>query len=362
VSGALEKARKHILGYLIANRLKPGNAIPSIRSIANELSVSSLTVQRAVAGLVRDGVLRTRVGSGTFVAQCPPTSPQVIGVIMPSYDSGDRTVFQTDIVRGTESVLNRCGYRGTIVQVREGNPVDEEASVVNDILSYGVHGLIVNLISPHDYPVWNKLAACAIPVVCVNNFGPKHLFSGVVTNNYLGGRLAAEHLRTLGRRNIMVLANNIKSVSIIERLDGFREYLSADKSFDQGNLSFLRHEIGWIPDDQIKNWIDHVCAMSPRPDALFIVNDDIAVRMMTGIKQRGIAVPSELSIIGFDDNEICRYSHPPLTTVRQPAFEIGRRAAELLMTALENGRTREITNLLLEPELVVRDSTAPVKA
>ncbi len=172
-------------------------------------------------------------------------------------------------------------------------------------------------------------------------------------DNVLGGSLATEHLIALGHRKIAMLCGSLRSVSSNDRIKGFRNALG-----DHG----IPAREDWIfshadPSRSLEAVIDLFRA-DDRPTALFVWSDDVAVPLMTALREFGLSVPGDVSIVGFDSSVRAETAVPPLTSVRQPVREMAATATRLLVSIV---RKREIAHrqILIKPTLDVRASTAP---
>lgn len=167
-----------------------------------------------------------------------------------------------------------------------------------------------------------------------------------------GGMLAARHLLDLGHRRIGLISGPEEITAVTERIAGFRTVL-AGHGVDvepgltsQGDFTF---QSGCAAAERL-------LSMPDRPTAVFAVNDRMALGVMWCAQQHGLAVPGDLSVIGFDDIEAAAFSTPPLTTVRQPSSEMGRLAAQRVFDLLDHGKDG-LESVVLPVTLVVRSST-----
>lgn len=170
----------------------------------------------------------------------------------------------------------------------------------------------------------------------------------VTSDNFDGGRLAARHLHELGHRKVVVLAGPVPLQSTSERVRGFAEFypnaLVLHGSFDQASAARI---------------VDSLLGNGVAFTGVLAGNDDIAIGAVRRLEESGLRVPDDVSVVGFDDVELAGGMRPALTTVRQPAQEMGRRAAELLLRALVDDVPIGDGVTVLPVELMVRDSTAP---
>lgn len=179
------------------------------------------------------------------------------------------------------------------------------------------------------------------------------LYSSVVPSEVLGGFAATMHLLELGHRRIGLVNGEGWIEAAAERLKGYRQALSTrDIPFDPQ----LVREGDW----QVSSGHEHARALLRLPDpptALFCANDLMAVGALEAVRELGLSVPAEVSVVGYDDQDIARYTQPPLSTVLLPNYEMGRWAAESLVAQVNGGVVRR-TSMKMDCPLVERDSVA----
>ncbi|BCS97403.1 LacI family transcriptional regulator [Desulfoluna limicola] len=183
--------------------------------------------------------------------------------------------------------------------------------------------------------------------------------SAVGIDNYRGGYIATDHLVSLGHRRIGMVAGNFSITDrSFHRWNGYRKCLRDNGiPYDKNLLVQTDHSLSGGR-DSIKKLLE----LPSPPTAVFCSNDYIAFGAMKGAREAGLALPEDLSIVGFDDMQTASYMVPALTTIHQPAYEMGRRATELLM-ALMNTPGKPVQTMM-DISLVIRESTtsAPDRA
>ncbi len=178
----------------------------------------------------------------------------------------------------------------------------------------------------------------------------------IEVNNYDGILAIMQHLFDLGHRRIAFLTGALRLVSARERLQGYRDALEAagiayeEALVGEGDWG---HPSGYA-------FAKSVLQLDPRPTAIVSSNDQMAFGMIQAARQLDLRIPRDLSISGFDDIPMAATIIPPLTTVRQPMYQIGQTAVDLLMKRLM-GEPIVQTRVRLDTELVVRDSTGPAR-
>jgi LacI family transcriptional regulator len=172
--------------------------------------------------------------------------------------------------------------------------------------------------------------------------------------NALGGRAATQHLLSLGHRRIGAITGVAEWLASTERLTGYRAALASSGALADRGLVI---ESDWTIEGG-ESAAATLLELPEPPTAIFAFNDNMAVGTLRAARVRGVRVPEDLSVVGFDDSEQAAIVTPALTTVRQPLAEMGRMAVSLLLRLLENQRVEGL-NVELQTRLVVRDSTAP---
>jgi LacI family xylobiose transport system transcriptional regulator len=201
----------------------------------------------------------------------------------------------------------------------------------------------------------DQLAASGIPLVTLDPTGePLHPVPSVGATNWSGGVAAARHLIDLGHRQIAVISGPAEHLCAQARLDGFRAALgAAGLAVDPGLVRRGR----FCYDDGLAAGRELLAL--PEPPTAVVCGDDLqALGVYEAAREAGVAIPTELSVVGFDDVEFTRWCGPPMTTVRQPLAEMGTVAAKLLLT-LVAGEQPSQPRIEVATSLVVRQSTAP---
>ncbi|MCK9555701.1 LacI family transcriptional regulator [bacterium] len=197
------------------------------------------------------------------------------------------------------------------------------------------------------------LAKNDIPFVLINKYLGEEDVNYVCVDNYDGVYQAIEHLVDLGHKEIGMIKGNMNTPDGLERFEVFKEVLER---------FHLKYNPEWVFDGDFtvesgEKAGDEFLKLKQRPSAVFASNDDMAIGIMKKLQSRGLSVPRDVSLIGFDDNLQAGFLIPGLTTIKQPLFEMGQEAAKLVVNynEEENHKTHHI---ILKPKLVIRESTA----
>jgi DNA-binding LacI/PurR family transcriptional regulator len=239
------------------------------------------------------------------------------------------------------------------------NPGEERRHLKN-MLDKCVEGVIVTPISTErtNVDVYNEVVARGVPLVLLGNPPAGVNAPSVQVDNVLGGTLAARYLYGLGHRDFAYITNHAAelmderpflSTENTERYQGFRQVL--DECGIGDRLAVVEAPFSQVSEETI----DGILALAPRPTALFFYSDFMAIHAIHMLSQRGIAVPGEISVAGFDDIELAALVNPPLTTITQPKREMGIIGAQKVLALIEG---KSVSSVVLRPELVVRGSAA----
>jgi LacI family transcriptional regulator len=324
----------------------------TLRIVAREAGVSASTVSRIINGTVNvsDG-LKAAVEAAIAKFDFRPNAAArglalgktlTIGVVAQAIDSP----FYGEGLRGIEACLRRRGYAPLFMS---GNWRDEdEDRCMREFIARGVDGIIVFAGRLSDAKLKRYAKEVAV-VVTGRRLRAPGLFSLQIDDQH-GANLAVQHLIDLGHRSIGFITGSENHPDAIERLSGYRKTLEhAGIGFDPKLVAVGDwHEEGGLRatfellDSQVKF------------SALFCVNDQTAYGACLALYRRGLSVPRDVSVVGFDDLPASAYRLPPLTSVRQSIGELGERSAEAVLQ-LVSGRRPRISPPPLQ--LVTREST-----
>jgi DNA-binding LacI/PurR family transcriptional regulator len=268
----------------------------------------------------------------------------LLGLIVPDIQNP----FFADVVRGVENVAQQHGY-----MVFLGNSDEDRAKeqrYLELMRAESVDGLTL-LPSSDIEPIVAEFASAGIPVVCVDRRLPTVNVDTVIADNVRGAYEAVEHLLRVGHRRIGFLQGRAQLSTSRERRQGYRRALeAAGLEFDDA----LVREGDSRPESG-RTLTHELLTQERPPSALLVGNNPMTLGALEAIHRLGLRIPEDVAIIGYDDMPWALAFEPPLSAVRQPGYEIGRRATELLLQRIADP-TRSTTLLLLQPELVVRRS------
>jgi len=333
----------------------------SIADIARIAGVSHTTVSRALRGSVlislstRERIQRLAQEMEYIpnaIAQSLQTQrTKTIGLVVTSIADP----FLSDVVKGVEEVARAAGF--SVLLSATHNDPEQEMSIIETFHRRRVDGLLVassRITSEYQ----QRLDRIPVPTVLINSQAESQAekLHWVAVDDCLGAQLAVEHLLQLGHRAIGYLGISSRPKSSKQRLKGYHNALSA---------AGIVPSDGWIvltPGTEASHEEDVAIGQASLPallesgvSAVFCYNDMTAIGVLMACRERGVAVPRELSVIGFDDIKLASYVAPALTTVGQPKLELGRTATQVMLDLLNN---RPAKDHVLPPTLIRRESTA----
>ena len=327
----------------------------SIKDIARAAGVSHSTVSRAlrnsplVNAETAAHIRRIAEEMGyipNIVAQSLVTQrTYTVGLVVTSIADP----FVDQIVEGIEDLATREGY-SVFLSSSHADP-GREIAVVETFHRRRVDGVIV-LASRVGSLYTERLQELGVPIVLINNQAEGAYLYSVSVDDLGGARKAVRHLIDLGHRCIGYAGCHFRPPSNRRRLEGYRQELAQAGLPYESDL--VVHVRTFSDVENGRQALPHL--LEAGATAVFCYNDRMAIGLMVEARKRGVHIPDDLSVVGFDDIEASWYVNPPLTTVHQPRFEMGQQAMQMLLDLLAG---QEVDDVILPCELVVRESTAP---
>ena len=301
-------------------------------AVVSELKKQAIDEAIAKLGFVPNPIARGLAGGRTFS----------IGVVTQALDSP----FYGAAMRGIEDELLPAGYNALFVSGHWDAAA--EANCIELLQSRRVDGIIVLTGRLTDHALKNYAKVQPL-VVTGRTLKAPGLFT-LNFDNFEGGRLATHHLIQLGHRRIAFITGDSGHPDATERLRGYRAALeAAGIAFDQGLMvAGEYHELSGLLA------VNRLLETNQNFTAIFAANDQMAIGAALGLQRRSLRVPEDVSIVGFDDLPTSSYAIPPLSSVHQPAFELGRLAASAMLQLLANAKP---TAQVPVPRLVARESS-----
>jgi LacI family transcriptional regulator len=339
----------------------------TIKQVALEAGVSTQTVSRVlndrpdVAAATRQRVQKVieRLGYRPSSVARSLIKGRSASLAVVSY--GIEFFGPSRVVSGIERKAVELGYTPLLGLLRQ--PEEEQIRpFIDTFLSRHVDGIIWAVPEIGENRSWTEtlLPQLPVPIVLITMRSRPEL-SSVSVDNYAGGLKAVSHLQQLGRKHIAHIAGPLEWWEARERQRGWQEALTV-----AGTPPTQRQVVSgdWSPESGEQGLI-RLLERNNKIDALFVGNDQMSLGVLKVAHRLGIRVPDDLAIVGFDDIPESPYFWPPLSTIRQPLFEVGCSAValleELIKHGTEEGDAGQPRTILLQPELVVRSSSSGQK-
>lgn len=257
--------------------------------------------------------------------------------------------FMGRVVEGVEEIAVGVGFN--VFLSTSQNKRRREIAVIDVLQQRRVDGIIV--VASHLFDHYRRyFDHIEVPVVMIDEQEPGGIIHSVAVDDFRGARLAVEYLLGLGHRRIGYVGVTNRPKSNQYRLKGYENALKSAGIILDPTLIFISNDL----EDHARNGEASLEPLwAAGATAIFCYNDMTAIGVLSACYKRGLSVPDNLSVIGFDDIDMAAYTIPPLTTIHQPRLELGRRAMQMILNLLA-GQAPE--NQLISAELVVRQTTA----
>ncbi len=328
----------------------------NIKDVALHAGVSVTTVSHVVNGTrFVSEVVRQRVEAAVRELDYVPSAvarslkhntTHTFGMVIPN----NSNPYFAEIIRGVEDRCFAAGYN--VILCNSNDDPERQAAYLRVLAEKRIDGLIL-VVTGSDAVVRATLGGINTPLVLLDREVSGVSSDLVEVNHVLGSQMATEHLLELGHPRVACISGPPGLSPSSQRRAGWKDALEKAgverKESDLARGDFTARG-GYLA-------MQTLLKRRPRPTAVFACNDLMAVGALTAAREAGIAVPQQLSIVGFDDIELAAFSAPPLTTVAQPKLEIGTLAAELLLERVSASRS-ESRRVILDPKIKVRGTTA----
>jgi LacI family transcriptional regulator len=314
------------------------------RVINNDPHVRAATRARVLAAIERLGYVINRQAQSLARGQ-----NHVIGVLVPELGNG----YIGEIMRGIDSELEHAGY--DLMLYTTHRRAAKESTYVASLAQGVVEGLLLVLPrNPADY--LGVLSSRKFPHVLIDHQGVDTSSPAVGAANWQGGFVATEYLIGLGHERIGFITGWMDLGCTQDRLAGYKAALRAHHLPE---IPELVYEGDFFQNSGVAG-ASALLDLPEPPTAIFASNDVMAMGAMDAIRHRGMRIPDDISVVGFDNIPQAAVVYPPLTTVQQPLEQMGRVATQVLLDMLSNPE-KKITRLELPTELIIRSSASQYK-
>jgi DNA-binding LacI/PurR family transcriptional regulator len=339
----------------------------TIKDIAKALGLSTSTVSRALRDsyeispetkkLVLEYAEKINYHPNPIALSLKERRTRSIGVIVAEIANS----FFSQTINGIESIAYNNGYNVIITQSRES--FDREMINLQYLTSRSIDGLIISVSTEtKDFSYLKELHERGMPIVFFDRIVDEIDTHKVIVDSYKGAYDATTHLINGGHRHIAALANMAFLSIAKERLAGYRAALTDNGiAVNEDMIKYCHH--GGMILSEVEDAVNELLQLPQKPDAILATSDKLTTGCLRILKAKGINVPGEIGLVGFSNTDLTELLDPPLTVIKQPAFEMGELATSLLLQLIESKRpVTEFETKTLTTELIVRGSTNTKKA
>jgi len=325
----------------------------SVATVSALLNGSAF-VSAALAERIRDAMAVLDYHPDRVARSLRTGKTHAIGMVVPDVTNP----FYPEVIRGVEQAAQRAGY--SIVLVNSNEDPEQERRGLQTLISMRIDGVLIACCDSSN-SIFDLVSRYQTPAVFLDRVPSNPSAMRISTDNFKAGWLGTRHLIDLGHERIAIVAGRAALSPHAHRIEGFRKAMQEaglavrDEYFRTGSLSSVTgYEIG-----------KQLLELKRKPTAIFCTNNKTLLGVVRALAECKVKCPDEVSILGFDDFAWTENFHPKLTTIVQPTEELGRRGTEMLLEHIqvrdnEQNETPPFRDpVLMEPELRVRESTAP---
>lgn len=329
----------------------------TLKTISERTGISTSTISRVLSGKaelyrisketaekVLEEAKKCNYAPNVFAQSLRTNKTSTIGVIIPLISS---PTFFSELASGIISSAKEKNYvTVTVDSLEDPSSIND---CLNALLARKVDGILA-VACGNDSSMFEEINKNIVPVVLVDRYFENTKLPYVSSNNLKGAFDAVENMIQKGHKRIACIQGDPSTTPCRQRTNGYRQALKkydlSDGEIIVGNRFSIRN--GYLETKLLLN-------RDPRPTAIFVQSFTILLGVLKALKESSIKVPDDISLFSFDDNMALDYFTPPISRVSQSVEEMGRLAAKLLFEKIEN-RSNSVSQLLLSPELIMRDS------
>jgi LacI family transcriptional regulator len=335
----------------------------TIKDIARALGLSTSTVSRALRDsyeispetkkLVLEYAAKNNYHPNPIALSLKERRSRSIGVIVCEIANS----FFSQTINGIESIAYNNGYNVIIAQSRES--FDREMINLQYLTSRSIDGLIISVSTEtKDFTYLRELHEKGMPIVFFDRIVDEIETHKVIVDSYKGAYDATAHLIQNGHRHIAAVTNSAYLSITKERLGGYKAALHDHGLPVREEMIRYCHHGGMIL-AEVEEAVSQLLEGDEKPDAFLATSDKLTTGCLRVLKIKNYKVPDEMGLVGFSNTDLTDLLDPPLTIIKQPAFEMGELATSLLLQLIESKRpVKEFETRKLAPELIIRGSTA----
>ncbi len=343
---------ENIKSLIFSDEIQPGDKLPSENELSAKYGVSRQTVRKALAGLEAEGFIYAVHGSGTFCSErvVHRKKSKNIGVVM-TYLSD--YIFP-EVIKGMDKVFSDEGY--SIILKSTNNSRSKEVVCLEDLLQKDIDGIIVEPSKSNMYckhmNLYKKMEEYDIPYLfiqgCYSTMSDK---VHVLMDDEMGGYLVTKYLTDTGHKNIVGIFKSDDS-------QGQNRHKGYVRALQEAGLAYDPDSVIWFYTEDRRvhphSGIQSLIKSKKKIDGVVCYNDQIAVTVVSAIREMGLSVPEDISVTGYDDMQLYRGENLKLTTIVHPQEKLGELAARELLKLIR-GENVELKTVI-SPELVIGNS------
>ena len=357
------QVENYILGNIEIGEWPVGSRIPSERDLSESLYVSRTTVRNAIQTLTDRGVFERKVGQGTFVSICPSeqiksgTVKHVIGYTVCKEQKSRKPIsaesFYFDMFSGITAACARKDYEMSFSYLDDYDSSEIKAFGVR---LAGTDGMIIEEL--RNPVVLGMLRDSGVPVILLSPAMPAEGIDLISIDFASGVKKAIQHLYELGHRRIGMINGPLRFESALVRFNAWKSGME-QFGLDASDV-YAAEGKNWSAEDGYKAAVE-LLKRNSGITAMLCANDLLAIGAVSALFEKGIKVPEQMSVIGFDDTELSRHSVPPLTTMKIYTEDIARGAVNRILEHVENGAIPPV-RIEYPADLIIRKSTGEKKS
>ena len=334
----------------------------TIKDIARALGLSTSTVSRALRDsyeispetkkLVLEYAEKNNYHPNPIALSLKERRSRSIGVIVCEIANS----FFSQVINGIESIAYNHGYNVIIAQSRES--FDREMLNLQYLTSRSIDGLIISISTEtKDFSYFKELHAKRLPIVFFDRIVSEIETHKVIADNYNGAYDATLHLINCGYKHIAAISNPALLSITKERLAGYKAALG-DNGIEVNDALIKYCQHGGMIFSEVEEVVKELFKLKQGPDAIFATADKLTTGCLRILRTMGMKVPDDIGLIGFSNTDLTELIDPPLSIIKQPAFEMGEVAMNLLLQLIESKRpVEDFETRVLSTELLIRGST-----
>lgn len=342
--------------------IAPGEKLPSESELMNQFKISRNAVRQAINELIKERLVESHRGIGTFCVRRTQGSSMLIGMVtfrMSSY------IFPR-LVSACNQSIQRDGY--TLLLNESLYDADKERAILLDLRKRRVDGIVITPVQETDKrcnaDLLGALEAGGIPVVLLDGEYPEYAFTSIVIDEIAAGRKAAEYLWDRGHRDIGLIYSSNYRPKVL-RKEGILSFLSdvGARIRDEWLVGIHGQSSSFETYRQIRALL--ALKKNHLPTAVICSSDDEALMFMRQAQRNKIRIPDDVSLIAFDNSDLARYSSPRLTTIDHPSDYMGELAGKLILDRIYHADVKSRTRTVIDTNVISRDSVralSPVPA